>query len=94
MNTLRFAFQSPKLSTSFYVGLTRKEIRWKFWINSYSTHHLLTNSKLIHPENVNANRISTLEAARTATRGTELLTFYADHHVVPLPEGHRFPMDK
>jgi len=23
-----------------------------------------------------------------------LLAFYADHFVVPLPEGHRFPMTK
>ncbi|CAI6001176.1 unnamed protein product [Closterium sp. NIES-64] len=37
---------------------------------------------------------STREAAVAAGRGKGLLAFYADHHVVPLPAGHRFPMDK
>ncbi|CAI5473026.1 unnamed protein product [Closterium sp. Yama58-4] len=37
---------------------------------------------------------STREAAEAAGRGKGLLAFYADHHVVPLPDGHRFPMDK
>ncbi|CAI5478409.1 unnamed protein product [Closterium sp. Yama58-4] len=37
---------------------------------------------------------STREAAVAAGRGKGLVAFYADHHVVPLPAGHRFPMDK
>ncbi|CAI7780791.1 unnamed protein product, partial [Closterium sp. NIES-54] len=41
-----------------------------------------------------ASARSTREAAEAAGCGKGLLAFYADHHVVPLPDGHRFPMDK
>lgn len=37
---------------------------------------------------------ATKAMAREVGPGDELLAFYADHHVVPLPNGHRFPMDK
>eukprot|EP00850_Spirogloea_muscicola_P002086 SM000008S22175 [mRNA] locus=s8:259330:261466:+ [translate_table: standard] len=37
---------------------------------------------------------SSREAALRGGRGRGVLAFYADHFVVPLPEGHRFPMDK
>lgn len=37
---------------------------------------------------------ATKEGALAAGSGSTLLAFYCDHHVVPLPEGHRFPMDK
>ncbi|XP_024531872.1 uncharacterized protein LOC112346644 [Selaginella moellendorffii] len=37
---------------------------------------------------------TTLQAAIAAGKGPTLIAFYADHHVVPLPKGHRFPMDK
>eukprot|EP00250_Pteridium_aquilinum_P016049 c22914_g1_i1 orf=790-1899(-) len=36
----------------------------------------------------------TKKAALEAGKGAELVAFYADHHVVNLPQGHRFPMDK
>ena len=37
---------------------------------------------------------TTLDAANAAGNGGGFPAFYADHHVVPLPPGHRFPMDK
>lgn len=43
----------------------------------------------------NANyKSSTREAAMAVQQCAGLLAFYADHHVVPLPPDHRFPMIK
>ncbi|KAL3694222.1 hypothetical protein R1sor_007873 [Riccia sorocarpa] len=39
--------------------------------------------------------LTTREAALAVKhQNAGLVGFYSDHHVVPLPEGHRFPMDK
>ncbi|CAM6117926.1 unnamed protein product [Calypogeia fissa] len=43
--------------------------------------------------NVN-HKSSTREAALAVKHCAGLLAFYADHHVVPLPPDHRFPMTK
>ncbi|KAL2633513.1 hypothetical protein R1flu_004992 [Riccia fluitans] len=38
--------------------------------------------------------LTSREAAVAVKQNAGLVGFYSDHHVVPLPDGHRFPMDK
>ncbi|KAG6553089.1 hypothetical protein Mapa_005426 [Marchantia paleacea] len=76
-------FQTVSTTGNFFEGTIRQPIR------CLSVGSLEPTKS---PES--GTSITTKGAALVAKQSVGLVGFYSDHYVVPLPEGHRFPMDK